>query len=511
VATLLPILPISANSVPPPPPRDTEAPRPTRRIEDGVYLVFGARNAAVYDLAKGEVHWIEREALEAGPATISHLGSRLPESVKRALARLREAPIEPLPVERTDRLRFLWIELTDGCNLACGHCYASSGGAHRTLVSTAGYRKLLDEAALAGCELVQFTGGEPLLHPDLLALVDHARGRKLGVEVYTNLALMTDELARELRSREVALATSFYSDRAEDHEAVTRVPGSFDATVASIRRVLALRMTLRVGVVLQEGGKERRAETLAFLRGLGVREDLIRFDEVRPEGRGTERAAPASMPSQRDSCGHEPQRAYSRALSVEHGQVKAGNCWGGELDVTAKGEVVPCIFERKLVVGHVDEGLGAIAAGARARSIWNVKLESCRVCRDCEFRYSCFDCRFMAWRATGDLYAKPPACRYDPYTGRHGEEEALTTAPRRRKDLVLEDVEDGMVALDERRGEAHALNATSAAVFDLLDGKRDLESIAGIVAEATGAPLARVLQDTKKAVEEFRARGLLEA
>lgn len=508
--------------VPPPPPRTTPLPRATRRLADGIYLVFGARNAAVYDLNRGEVHWIEREALEAaerGEATLEQLfaagfaRASIPEALKLALSLSHEGLEEALPIARSRSLRFLWIELTSGCNLTCGHCYASSGGGHRTALSTEGYGRLISDAASLGCETIQFTGGEPLLHPDLLALIDHARGLGIEVEIYSNLTLVSSELASELAARNVRLATSFYSDRASDHEAVTRVQGSFDATVSGIKNALACGLEVRVGVILQGAGYERREQTLAFLVQLGVPKDAIRFDQVRPEGRGLATAAkPAAPGGQRDSCSQAPERRYVRYLQVQSGAVRGTNCWGGELNVTARGEVVPCIFERKLAVGTVGAegtGLTALATGDRAASIWSIALEDCRVCRDCEFRYSCFDCRFLAFRATGDLYAKPPGCSYDPYTGRYQELSMPETAPRRRENLITEELEGSLVVLDEAKGEAHTLNATAAAVFELLDGHRDLGSIAQCIAAVTGAPLEAVTEDVQSVVRDLVARGLI--
>ncbi|MCO5167152.1 MAG: PqqD family peptide modification chaperone [Planctomycetes bacterium] len=513
-------------AVPPPPPRDTPAPAPTERLADGLYLVHGARHAALYDVQRGAVHWVEAGALaaaERGDALLVDLLGRgrvgaghLPEAMRAALLGRGARRPEALPVGRSRRLRFLWIELSAGCNLACTHCYASSGGEHRSALTTEGYARLLDDAAAVGCEMVQLTGGEPLLHPDLLPLIDRARGLGLEVELYTNLALLTDDLALALAARGVSIATSFYSDRAADHEAVTRVAGSFEATVDGIRRALARQIPLRVGVILQGGGYERRDETLAFLVGLGVDADAVRFDEVRPEGRGVADAVPPGPPSGgQDSCSHAPQRAFTRWVDVNDGLVRGNNCWGGELNVTARGEVVPCIFERKLAVGHVDAdgaGLTALATGERARAVWSITLEECRVCRDCEFRYACFDCRFSTYRATGDLYAKPPGCTYDPHAGRYEEDPGMPPgAPRRREDLIVEEVEDGLVALDEARGEAHALNATAAAVWELLDGRRDVAAVAGIIADVTGAAPDRVLADVEAAVADLAARGLLQA
>src|SRR6185295_16184779 len=58
-------------------------------------------------------------------------------------------------------------------------------------------RDLLDDAAEAGLWSVRLYGGEPLLHPDLPAMVAHARARGLQVYVTTN-GLLLDRRIDEL-------------------------------------------------------------------------------------------------------------------------------------------------------------------------------------------------------------------------------------------------------------------------------------------------------------------------
>jgi len=49
------------------------------------------------------------------------------------------------------------------------------------------------------------------------------------------------------------------------------------------------------------------------------------------------------------------------------------------------------------------------------RQAWNIKKDDIAICRDCEFRHICTDCRvYTADR--GDIYSKPAKCSYDPYT-----------------------------------------------------------------------------------------------
>lgn len=69
------------------------------------------------------------------------------------------------------------VEITDQCNLTCPTCYAGSSpfyGRHRTLDEV---KKMLDAVVANEREpdVVQISGGEPTLHPQLFEILDYAK------------------------------------------------------------------------------------------------------------------------------------------------------------------------------------------------------------------------------------------------------------------------------------------------------------------------------------------------
>jgi hypothetical protein len=99
------------------------------------------------------------------------------------------------------------LEITGACNLRCPVCFAgSSGGSHRPMAELC--RDLEAFLALRGpLDVLQLSGGEPLLHPQLLAIIDHCR--RLPIEqvvINTNgLQLLNDDLAAQLAARRPGL------------------------------------------------------------------------------------------------------------------------------------------------------------------------------------------------------------------------------------------------------------------------------------------------------------------
>lgn len=117
------------------------------------------------------------------------------------------------------------LEITGACNLRCPVCFARcSGGSHRPLAELrADLEAFL--AARGPLDVLQLSGGEPLLHPDLLSLVDHCQ--RLPVEqvvINTNgLELLRREgLAAQLAARRPGLQLFLQLDGldAESHLAL---------------------------------------------------------------------------------------------------------------------------------------------------------------------------------------------------------------------------------------------------------------------------------------------------
>ena len=99
------------------------------------------------------------------------------------------------------RLDTLWINTGTLCNLACASCYIESSPTNDSLVypTLAEILPFFDEAAALGTREIGFTGGEPFMNRDSVAMIDAALRRGFEVLVLTNAM-------RPMRRFETALA-----------------------------------------------------------------------------------------------------------------------------------------------------------------------------------------------------------------------------------------------------------------------------------------------------------------
>jgi MoaA/NifB/PqqE/SkfB family radical SAM enzyme len=225
-------------------------------------------------------------------------------------------------------LRFAWLEVTGLCNEFCDHCYAGSSpqGTHGTM-SVQDWANVLDQLAGMGTLDVQFIGGEPTLYPHLPELIEHAHGRGLGIEVFSNMTHIREPLWDALKRYGVKLATSYYSDEAQEHDQVTQLRGSHKKTRANVQKALELGIPLRGGVVAVREG-QRVQEAARDLVSLGVPQ--VGGDRTRAFGRASKGAAPTVA----DLCGH---------------------CAHEKCAIGPSGDVWPCVLGRFLSLGNVKD------------------------------------------------------------------------------------------------------------------------------------------------------------
>jgi hypothetical protein len=137
------------------------------------------------------------------------------------------------------RLETLWINTGTLCNLACKSCYIESSPTNDALVypTLAEILPYLDEAAALGTREIGFTGGEPFMNSEAIAMIAAALKRGFEVLVLTNAMrpMRRFEAALEALPRErLTLRVSLDHHRPAVHEA-ERGAGSWAKALDGLR------------------------------------------------------------------------------------------------------------------------------------------------------------------------------------------------------------------------------------------------------------------------------------
>lgn len=170
------------------------------------------------------------------------------------------------------------------------------------------------------------------------SLVSHALRQGLEVEIFSNLTYVTPRLWEVFVQSGAQLATSYYSDTAWEHEAITRRCGSYTRTKGNIIEAIRRSIPLRVGLIAVRAG-QRVEQARAELTALGVTN--IGTDRLRQIGRGA-----------RDQLSDTSQLC--------------GRCARGRVAISGNGDVWPCVFARWMPLGNVHEStLTEVLAGPK--------------------------------------------------------------------------------------------------------------------------------------------------
>ncbi|MDX8404129.1 MAG: radical SAM protein [Mariprofundaceae bacterium] len=274
-------------------------------------------------------------------------------------------------------LGMLFIELTDQCNERCIHCYADSSPERNDFLPLKHIYSALDQAIEYGTPYLQFTGGDPLIHPHLIEAVEYASDLPFkGIEIYTNGLLLNDKLLEKFIPFKPSFSFSIYADSAEIHDAISMVPGSWKRTLDAMKRAKDAGLKIRAGMVLMEQNIQCAERMPAFLnQELGMDANQIRFDAVNQVGRGK-----ALNMLQGITPSHSPSSGPDRK---------------GKLCIAANGDVYPCVFARNFKLGNIAKhSLNDIFSTLQHREPDESDSKRWNSC--CE-QLSCGDCRIIAY------------------------------------------------------------------------------------------------------------------
>jgi radical SAM protein len=349
-------------------------------------------------------------------------------------------------------------ETTRACLLACRHCRAEAISEPLPgQLTTAEGRRFIDSLAEFGRPLpvLVLTGGDLLMRPDLLELVDHAR--RLGLPVAISPAVterLQPALLRELHDAGVGVASvSLDGASAATHDGLRGVSGHLEATLDAIRLLRAERFTVQVNTVVRPENVEELPEVAALVAASGARVWEV-FFLVRT-GRGSDLAE--LTPAQNEDVCHflvdasrhgfvvrtveapffrrvlswradgrdcETGELYER-LSVRlrdllgppqerlRAQSKATRDGKGIVFVSHDGDVYPAGF-LPLSLGNVREQ--SLPELYRENPLLR-QIRAARFhgrCGACVYADLCGGSRARAFAASGDPLGEDPACAYRP-------------------------------------------------------------------------------------------------
>ncbi|MFZ5863931.1 MAG: methyltransferase domain-containing protein [Nitrospirota bacterium] len=170
------------------------------------------------------------------------------------------------------RLTELWLHTNNSCNLACSHCLVSSGPDGDKGLPTDVLLRVIADAKALGVRRFFFTGGEPFLRKDILALIDAAlEDPKAELAILTNGLLFTPSRIEELCQRDSArlkIQISLDGSTPKTNDPL-RGKGSFQRIVDGIRAAIRASLSVTVSTVITEANADDVPEVTRLVARLG--------------------------------------------------------------------------------------------------------------------------------------------------------------------------------------------------------------------------------------------------
>ena len=335
---------------------------------------------------------------------------------------------------------FVQWHLTEKCNLRCSHCY-QTGGKFAELSLTE-IREVLDEivdmlAAWSTAYQVEFapsfnvTGGEPLLRPDLLDILDDMKDRGFASYLLTNGTLIDAPKAVALAECGVKGIQVSIEGPEEIHDRI-RGQGSFQASCQGVAHLLAAGHQVTLNATLSELNADKFHDLVDIATLLGVQR--LGFSRLVPSGRGLglvdQMIGPDKLqdiykaifalttPGLQIVTGDPvaSQLRYGAGMD-DGGSIATGGCAAGIAGLTLlpDGTVTPC---RRLAVpiGNVrHDSLREIWADSTVLAQLRDRQQYKGRCGSCANWADCRGCRAIAYahslaHGRDDLMAEDPQC-----------------------------------------------------------------------------------------------------
>lgn len=410
------------------------------------FLETAKRNGAIYDIYKQEIYIIDLKIAkilrysEKNKFTIQDIIKKLhyEKYTNKIISYLNEltrndlgffsnnyiVPLKLRPDETFENLsenyicwplRKIFIELINECNLNCCQffdkyiplfrCSCKIRPKNKIRLSFEDWRKIIQDAYILGCKEVHFVGGEPLLLRDtlfgLISLIRKIMPNKTRILVHTNLCLIDEFVATFFKTNNIEIIFNIYSNNPQIHDLITGVNNSWKIMIENIKILLNFNVIMHPNLEVIKHNEKEISNVKNFIVTLGIKSP-INLSIVLSKNKNI--ASKCINNIFYKSLIAPPNREMYFLNKESH------PCWAGAVAITSDGNIIPCPMAQNEIIGNIfNNNLKNIVANKKMEKWWMCSKDKISLCKDCELRYACFDCR-PAQSSDGTLYGAPIWC-----------------------------------------------------------------------------------------------------
>lgn len=304
-------------------------------------------------------------------------------------------------ISENDFLRSIHFDITSVCNERCVHCYIPHECKTKAINSELFY-KVLEEGRKMNIIHVTLSGGEPLLHKDIVGFLEKCREFDLSVNVLSNLTLLNDDIISEMkRNPLLSVQTSLYSMDPIIHDSITKLKGSFEKTKNGILKLLAAGIPVQISCPVMKLNKDYFRDVIVWGKELNIAvaiEPVIFASYDHSRSNLTNRL---SLEELEDALEQEFSEGYAEVL---YSTAKEKELFAEDnpicsvcrysFCVSVEGNVFPCAGWQTNVIGNLNQQTveEIWMNSEKIKSLRKIKRKEFPNCVSCEDRGYCTVC-----------------------------------------------------------------------------------------------------------------------
>ncbi len=334
---------------------------------------------------------------------------------------------------RNGRLLSMEIEFGLQCNFQCQYCYVGPAGAAVKELTPDEIKRVILEAKGLGARKIIVLGGEPMIYPGVLEMLEFIRNEGLSVEVFTNGTNITADVAQRLFGLGVQVVLKMNSFKESVQDGLAGIKGAFQIIQSAFQNLTAAGFPapghpLAVSSIICN---QNLPEIPTMWQWLRDRQIIPYFEIMTPQGNAQDNNhLDVELPAL--------QKLFVELAELDHARygykwepqppLVGDRCLRHQFSclVNAAGNVMPCVGVT-IPVGNVRER--SLADILRDSEVIGDLRKYTRTihgpCAACEKAETCYGCRGAAYQMTGDYLASDPLCWRN--AGRDGEIMKLPT------------------------------------------------------------------------------------
>lgn len=319
------------------------------------------------------------------------------------------------------------FELTYNCSEQCIHCYnpgatrnnnEQSQRANREELDLNDYKRIIDELYDHGLVKVCLSGGDPFSKPIVWNIIDYLYQKEIAFDVFTNGQRIVDKVEQLANYYPRLVGVSIYSGVADDHDAITRVKGSWERSMKVVEQLSNLAVPLNLKCCIMQNNLHSYYLVTNIAKKYGAEPqfeinicDSVEGDKCARRLRLTEEQLqvvlrddniPLYVGPEAPNYGGQP-----RLMDINGcGAARTTFC------ITPEGNMQPCCSFPMPFGNLKTDGLDAILNNERLSTWKNAILRNYKECGQYEYCAYCNLCPGLAYSEHGDYLCASENCCY---------------------------------------------------------------------------------------------------